>query len=329
MGIDPKKMVVVSIMPCTAKKFEVSRPEMVNDGCPNVDAVLTTRELIKLIKQSGIDFAALPDGAFDNPLGMSSGAADIFGATGGVMEAALRTVYELVTGRELPFEGLHVAPIVGLERIKTAAITITDPKKEFAWLDGVTVKIAVTSGLLGASTLLEEIKAGESEYLFIEVMGCPGGCIAGGRRYFHINARGDCEPCAFVHYATHNIHECTLVDALKSPLFHEYQVGQPFSDNLLRPCPLLDNPEALQKIIKKSGAHSTQPLDLEDVDTLTGKTIKVAEKWKVTADEMWEKYHFPFAGCINDALDKNVDTTQSGCGSCNNCASAQSSEPSK
>ncbi len=179
-GIDPKKMYVVSVMPCTAKKFEVTRPEMVNNGVPNVDAVLTTRELIKLIKQSGIDFAGLPDGDFDNPLGMSSGAADIFGATGGVMEAALRTVYEVVTGRELPFDGLHVAPIVGLERIKTAAITIKQPKREFAWLEGVAVKIAVTSGLTGASVLLDEIREGKSEYLFIEVMGCPGGCISGG-----------------------------------------------------------------------------------------------------------------------------------------------------
>jgi NADH-quinone oxidoreductase subunit G/NADP-reducing hydrogenase subunit HndD len=180
MGIDPKKMYVVSIMPCTAKKFEVTRPEMVNNDCPNVDAVLTTRELIKLIKQSGIDFAGLPDGEFDNPLGLSSGAADIFGATGGVMEAALRTVYEVVTGREIPFDGLHVAPIVGLERIKTAAITIEDPKKEFKWLNGVTVNVAVTSGLTGAATLLEEIEDGKSDYLFIEVMGCPGGCISGG-----------------------------------------------------------------------------------------------------------------------------------------------------
>lgn len=178
--IDPKQMYVVSIMPCTAKKFEITRPEMVNNGVPNVDAVLTTRELIKLIKQSGIDFASLPEGDYDNPLGMSSGAADIFGTTGGVMEAALRTVYEVVTGRELPFDGLHIAPIVGLERIKTAAITIKQPKREFAWLDGVTVKIAVTSGLTGASTLLDEIKEGKSEYLFIEVMGCPGGCISGG-----------------------------------------------------------------------------------------------------------------------------------------------------
>jgi NADH-quinone oxidoreductase subunit G/NADP-reducing hydrogenase subunit HndD len=180
MGIDPKNMYVVSIMPCTAKKFEITRPEMENNDCPNVDAVLTTRELIKLIKQSGIDFAGLPDGEFDNPLGMSSGAADIFGATGGVMEAALRTVYEVVTGREIPFEGLHVKPIVGLERVKTAAITIEKPKKEFAWLDGVTVKVAVTSGLVGAASLLDEIKDGKSEYLFIEVMGCPGGCISGG-----------------------------------------------------------------------------------------------------------------------------------------------------
>ncbi len=137
-------------------------------------------KLISVIGHSGIDFASLPDGEFDNPLGMSSGAADIFGATGGVMEAALRTVYEVVTGREIPFDGLHVAPIVGLERVKTAAITIENPKKEFKWLDGVTVKIAVTSGLTGAATLLDEIKDGKSEYLFIEVMGCPGGCISGG-----------------------------------------------------------------------------------------------------------------------------------------------------
>ena len=157
-----------------------------------------------------------------------------------------------------------------------------------------------------------------------------GGCIAGGRQYFHINASGDCEPCAFIHYATHNIHESTLVEALKSPLFHAYQEGQPFSDNLLRPCPLLDNPEALRKVIKSSGAHSTQKLDLEDVDSLTSKTEGVAAKWKVAADELWDSYHFPFNGCINRSLEKVVDTTSTGCGgSCSNCASAQSSEPAK
>jgi len=156
-----------------------------------------------------------------------------------------------------------------------------------------------------------------------------GGCIAGGRRYFHINARGDCEPCAFIHYATHNIHKNTLVEALQSPLFMEYQKGQPFSDNLLRPCPLLDNPEALRKIIKTAGAYSTQALDLEDVDTLTDKTVDVADKWKVTADQLWENYHYPFVGCINDALDIQVDTTQSGCAACGGCTGTEDGEAGK
>ena len=143
-----------------------------------------------------------------------------------------------------------------------------------------------------------------------------GGCIAGGRQYFHINSNGDCEPCAFIHYATHNINECSLVEALKSPLFKAYQEGQPFSDNLLRPCPALDNPEGLQHCVKCSGAHPTQDLDLEDVDTFTAKTKPVAEKWKPQADELWEKGHFPYKGCINRGLDKYVDTTVGGCGNC-------------
>jgi NADH-quinone oxidoreductase subunit G/NADP-reducing hydrogenase subunit HndD len=180
INVDPKNIFVVSVMPCTAKKFEITRPEMQSDGNPNVDAVLTTRELAAMIKEMGIDFKALPDMEFDNPLGLSTGAADIFGLTGGVMEAALRTVYELVTGRELPFEGLHVTPIVGLERVKEAALTITEPKEEFKYLDGVTVKVAVTSGLKGANELMQQITKGESPYHFIEVMGCPGGCIMGG-----------------------------------------------------------------------------------------------------------------------------------------------------
>lgn len=180
IDVDPEDMYVVSIMPCTAKKYEITRPEMVNNGVPNVDAVLTTRELARMIKEAGIEFTELGDSEFDNPLGISTGAADIFGTTGGVMEAALRTVYELVTGRELPFDGLHVAPIVGLEKIKTASITIEDAKDEWSFLNGVTIPIAVTSGLAGARTLLQEIKDGTSPYLFIEVMGCPGGCISGG-----------------------------------------------------------------------------------------------------------------------------------------------------
>jgi len=180
IGVDPKDLFVVSVMPCTAKKFEITRPEMQNGGYPNVDAVVTTREIARMIKGAGIDFRALPDSDFDRPLGLSSGAADVFGVTGGVMEAALRTVYELITGRSLPFDGLHVQPIVGFERIKTADLLIENPKPEYAFLDGVTVKIAVTSGFKGAQILLDQIKAGESPYHFIEVMGCPGGCISGG-----------------------------------------------------------------------------------------------------------------------------------------------------
>jgi len=180
IGVDPKDMYVVSVMPCTAKKYEIVRPEMQNNGVPNVDAVLTTRELAKMIKEAGIDFENLEDSPFDNPLGLSSGAADIFGVTGGVMEAALRTVYEVVTGRELPFDKLHVTPIVGLEQIKTADVLIENPVEAYKFLDGVTVKVAVTSGLQGAKILLDQIAKGESPYHFIEVMGCPGGCISGG-----------------------------------------------------------------------------------------------------------------------------------------------------
>ena len=179
-GLDPKDVFVVSVMPCTAKKYEITRPEMINDGYRNVDAVVTTRELARMIKDAGIDFDNLPESQFDNPLGLSTGAADIFGVPGGVMEAALRTVYEVVTGRELPFDQLHVKPIQGLERIKTAEFTIENPKEEWNFLNGVTVKIAATSGLKGASILMDQIKAGESPYHFIEVMGCPGGCISGG-----------------------------------------------------------------------------------------------------------------------------------------------------
>ena len=180
IGVDPKDMYVVSVMPCTAKKYEVTRPEMQNNGYPNVDAVITTRELARMIKDAGVDFEELPDGEFDSPLGLSTGAADIFATTGGVMEAALRTVYEVVTGRELPFENLHVKPIVGLSQVKTADLKIENPLPDYKFLDGVTVKVAVTSGLKGAKKLMEQIAKGESEYHFIEVMGCPGGCISGG-----------------------------------------------------------------------------------------------------------------------------------------------------
>lgn len=180
IGVNPKNLFVVSVMPCTAKKFEITRPEMKNDGEPNVDAVITTRELASMIREAGIDFANLEDMDFDSPLGLSSGAADIFGLTGGVMEAALRTVYELVTGRELPFQNLHVTPIVGLEQVKEASILIEHPLAAYAHLEGVTLRVAVTSGLKGANKLMEQIADETSPYHFIEIMGCPGGCITGG-----------------------------------------------------------------------------------------------------------------------------------------------------
>jgi NADH-quinone oxidoreductase subunit G/NADP-reducing hydrogenase subunit HndD len=176
IGVDPSKIYVVSVMPCTAKKYEITREEMQND----VDAVLTTRELARMIKDAGIDFDALPDETFDNPLGLSSGAADIFGATGGVMEAAIRTVFEVVTGRELPFENLHVKPIMGLSGIKEGELLIEKAVEEWKALEGVTVKVAVASGLSNAAILLQQIKDGTSPYHFIEIMCCPGGCISGG-----------------------------------------------------------------------------------------------------------------------------------------------------
>jgi NADH-quinone oxidoreductase subunit G/NADP-reducing hydrogenase subunit HndD len=178
--LDPKNMYTVSIMPCTAKKFEASREEMVNGGVPNVDAVLTTRELGQMIKQAGIDFRSLDDETFDDPLGQSTGAADIFGVTGGVMEAAIRTVYAIITNRELPFEGLHVGPIVGLDQIKEATLKFEDVLPEYKMFEGFEAKIAVTSGLSGAKILMDQLVAGKSPYHFIEVMGCPSGCICGG-----------------------------------------------------------------------------------------------------------------------------------------------------
>lgn len=180
IGVDPKDVFVVSIMPCTAKKYEVIRPEMFINGLPTVDSVLTTRELSRMIKDAGIAFPELPDGEFDNPLGFSTGAADIFGATGGVMEAALRTVYEVVTGREIPFDHLDVTPVRGLSQVKEATIKIEGTLPEYSLFEGFTVRVAVTSGLAGAKRLMREVANGTSPYHFIEVMGCPGGCISGG-----------------------------------------------------------------------------------------------------------------------------------------------------
>lgn len=176
----PEDIFVVSVMPCTAKKFEAQRSEMNDSGVRDVDAVLTTRELGRMIKEAAIDFVNLPDEEVDKILGVSTGAADIFANSGGVMEAALRTAYEVITGRELPFKDLHVGPIVGLKGVKEASLTITGTVPEWSFLEGVTVNVAVASGLGNAKKLLEKIISGEATYHFVEVMTCPGGCIGGG-----------------------------------------------------------------------------------------------------------------------------------------------------
>lgn len=167
-NLDPKDIYVVSIMPCTAKKFEAQREELAGIGYPDVDAVLTVRELGRMIKQAGIDFVRLPDEDFDDILGESTGAAVLFGATGGVMEAALRTVYEKVTGNTL--EDVNLTAVRGMAGIREAEIDLA----------GTKVRVAVAAGSGNAHDLLEKIKAGEAQYDFIEIMGCPGGCVNGG-----------------------------------------------------------------------------------------------------------------------------------------------------
>jgi NADP-reducing hydrogenase subunit HndD len=167
-GLDPKDIFTVSIMPCTAKKFEAARPEMKTNGVREVDAVLTTRELARMIEAAGIDFVSLEEDQFDNPFGVGTGAGAIFAATGGVMEAALRTTYELVTGKGLP--SLEFKDVRGLAGIKESTVD----------LDGLKLRVAVANGLANAETLLDEIEAGTSPYAFIEIMACPGGCLGGG-----------------------------------------------------------------------------------------------------------------------------------------------------
>ncbi|MBQ2613774.1 MAG: iron hydrogenase small subunit [Clostridia bacterium] len=167
-GLDPKNIVTVSVMPCVAKKFECGRDEMEVAGNRDVDIVISTRELARMIKQAGIKFAELPDEKFDNPFEEASGAGVIFGATGGVMEAALRTVAEKLTGKELSSIDFH--QVRGTDGIKTAEIPVGD----------LTVKVAIAHGLGNARKLLESIRNGEAEYHFIEIMACPGGCVTGG-----------------------------------------------------------------------------------------------------------------------------------------------------
>ena len=168
MGIDPKDIVMVSVMPCTAKKFEIGRDDQNAAGVPDVDIAITTRELARMINRAGIKFASLEDGKFDDPLGESTGAAVIFGATGGVMEAALRTAVATLTNADPA--SVEFTDVRGVEGIKEASYDVA----------GMTVKVAVASGLSNARELLTKVKNGEADYHFIEIMGCPGGCVNGG-----------------------------------------------------------------------------------------------------------------------------------------------------
>ena len=166
--LDPCDIYVVSVMPCTAKKFEIARPEFGRDGYRDVDANLTTRELARMIRQAGLDFVHLPEEEFDDMLGESSGAGVIFGVTGGVMEAALRTVVDVLTGEDMP--RLEYADVRGLEGIKEATVNV----------NGTDINVAIVHGTANAAKLLNAIRAGEKTYHFIEVMACPGGCVTGG-----------------------------------------------------------------------------------------------------------------------------------------------------
>jgi NADH-quinone oxidoreductase subunit G len=178
LGIDPANLVVVSLMPCLAKKYEIARPEFTTNGVADVDYVLTVREIAKMFREMGIDFAKLPNGNYDDPLGESTGAATIFGATGGVIEAALRTAYEWLTKKELSSLDFH--GVRGLEGVKETTVDI----------DGLKLNIAVTNGLGNARKVLEKIERGEANYHAIEIMACPGGCIGGGGQpYIHGDTR--------------------------------------------------------------------------------------------------------------------------------------------
>lgn len=168
MGLDPKDIVCVSVMPCTAKKFEIGRDNQSAAGVPDVDISITTRELARMIKRLGIDFKGLPNEGFDDPLGESTGAGVIFGATGGVMEAALRTAVETLTGETL--ENVEFTDVRGTQGIKEAVYHVA----------GMDVKVAVASGLSNAKIIMDKVRAGEADYHFIEIMCCPGGCVNGG-----------------------------------------------------------------------------------------------------------------------------------------------------
>jgi len=180
-GIDPKDVVSVALMPCAAKKFECNRPEMNSSGFKDVDFGLTTREMAKMIKEAGIYLPEMPKSHFDNPFGDESGAGLIFGTTGGVMEAALRTVYELVTGRPVPFTNLNIEPCRGFDGVKQASVKLENCVEQWKFLEGVDLKFIVAHGTANAKKVMEMMKHGElNDVHFIEIMACPGGCIGGG-----------------------------------------------------------------------------------------------------------------------------------------------------
>ena len=201
-GVDPKDIVTVALMPCSAKKYECNRPEMTDSGFKDVDYGLTTRELAQMIKEAGIFLPEMPKSDFDNPFGEASGAGLIFGATGGVMEAAIRTVYELITGNNVEdfFENMNIMPVRGFEGIKYAELPITEvgPVPDILkplvpnwdWVKGATLKVAVVHGTANAKKVMDDIKAGGkfSECHFIEFMACPGGCLGGGGQPIPTNA---------------------------------------------------------------------------------------------------------------------------------------------
>ena len=180
-GINPDDIVTVALMPCSAKKFECNRPEMNSSGYKDVDFGLTTREMATMIKEAGIYLPEMPKTGFDDPFGEASGAGLIFGATGGVMEAALRTVYELVTGREVPFKNLNIEPCRGFDGIKQASVKLENCVNEYSFLEGVDLKFLVAHGTANAKKVMQMLKRGElNDVHFVEIMACPGGCLGGG-----------------------------------------------------------------------------------------------------------------------------------------------------
>ncbi|HWQ58529.1 MAG TPA: NADH-dependent [FeFe] hydrogenase, group A6 [Clostridia bacterium] len=221
-GLDPKNIFVVSVMPCTAKKFEITRPEFGREGYRDVDANLTTRELARMIHKAGIDFVHLPDEDFDDVLGESTGAAVIFGVTGGVMEAALRTVADILAGEDLAC--IEYCDVRGLEGIKEATVSV----------GGLDIKVAIAHGTGNAAKLLDAIRRGEKTYHFIEVMGCPGGCVTGGGQpIVDARTRYFVDPRAARAKATYNEDEAKVIrKSHQSPaikkIYAEY-LGEPGS----------------------------------------------------------------------------------------------------